>query len=155
MYKSTPIDDYNQMKQAEKFNYYKRVADYSESLGNRGRPPGLAVTEMMTGQSINPPTIQLTRDEIEERERARHLQEYNKIRAEYERRQEAEAAAKAEEAAAAKAKAEAAAAAPKSPKSPKSPSKGSKGGSKRNRRNNRNRTYRGRPTRSRSSRRNA
>lgn len=138
MYKSTPVDDYIKMKQDEKFNYYKTVANYSESLKNRGRPPGVAATEMMTGQSINPPTIQLTRDEKEKRELDRHLKEYKEIQAEYERIQAAAAAA---------AKAEAA--------GPKSLHKGTKGGSKRNRRNNRNRTYRGRPTRSRSSRRNA
>ena len=113
MSKSTPVDDYIKMKLNEQLNYYKRVANYSESFGNRGRLPGVAATEMMTGQSINPPTIQLTQAEIRERELAQHLKEYKDIQAEYTRREKAVAAAAAA--------AEAAAAGPKSPKSPKSP----------------------------------
>lgn len=139
-------DAYHKMKLEQQIKGYKTLANSMNALGNRGIPPQDLYTSLITGTSIpQTSSIKLTPKEIEERELDRHLKEYLEIQAEYNRRQEAEAAAAA-------AKAEAAAA---GPKSPKSPSKGSKGGSKRNRRNNRNRTYRGRPTRSRSSRRNA
>lgn len=143
------VDRYKEMKKEQVLTGYRNLAYELNAPRHRGDPD--AYDKVRFGQSINPPTKQLTREEKEKKAQAQLLKEYNEINAEYKRRQ---AAAKEEAAAAAKAEA-AAAAAPKSPKSQKSPSKGSNGGSKRNRRNNRNRTYRGRPTRSRSSRRNA
>lgn len=146
---SDPVIKYNELKLAQALTGYRNLANSVNALGNRGDPD--AYDKVRFGKIINPPTIQLTYEEKRQKELDRHLKEYRQTQAEYKRRQEA---AKAE----AEAKAAAAPKSPKSPKSqksPKSPSKGSKGGSKRNRRNNRNRTYRGRPTRSRSSRRNA
>lgn len=143
------VDAYHKMKQEQRLQADEDFAKRMNSLGNRGIPHHDLYTALRTGTSIpQTSSIKLTREEIEKKELAQHLKEYLQIQAEYKRRQ-AEAEAEAAAAAAAGPKS------PKSQKSPKSPSKGSKGGSKRNRRNNRNRTYRGRPTRSRSSRRNA
>jgi hypothetical protein len=142
---SDPVSEYHKMIKAKELEGYKTLANSVNSLGNRGDPD--AYDKVRFGQSINPPTIKLTREEIEERERARHLKEYLQTQAEYNSRQAAAAAA----------------AGPKSPKGSKSPKgpnspKGSDGsgikrGGGRTRRRTSSGTYRRRPNRARSSRR--